>query len=251
MIKIVEKIKPIEHQQILKNKTLLENIWHLRDSRDFEKNLREFYEPDIWFTGEKRVFETYIANNIIKNAKDSIVLCSFLLEKTKITDAILKAVENSIRVYIITASENQLDKIYDLENELEDERVVEHKNLLKTLRKKCLIRTAPHFHAKYILIDPKQETRLGFITSANFTQHAFSKNVEIGLQLNRVQIIDLFNLFCYIFWNESKHEYLVEKTLRSVNKPPTNFFDTPQLNHIISPGMIIDFEKTLKQYIEL
>ena len=250
MIKIVEKIIHIEHQQILKNKTLLENVWHLRDGRDFEKNLLEFYEPDIWFTGKERVFETYIANNIIENAKDSIVLCSFLLEKTKITDAILEAVENSIRVYIITASENQLDKIYDLENELEDERVVEHKNLLKTLRKKCLIRTAPHFHAKYVLIDPKQETRLGFISSANFTQHAFSKNVEIGLQLNQVQIIELFNLFCYIFWNESKHEYLVEETLRSVKKPPNNLFNIPQLSHVISPGMNIDFEKTLKEYIE-
>ena len=246
---MVEKIKSIEHQQILKNTTILNNIWHLRDDNDFKKAMQEFYDPEIWFTGKERAFETHIAKCIME-AKDSIVICSFLLEKTKITEAILKVVENSVRVYIITASENQLDKIYDLENELADERVVEHKNLLKILRKKCLIRTAPHFHAKYVLIDPKQKARVGFISSANFTKHAFSNNVEIGLQLNKDQIIDLFNLFSYIFWHESKHEYLVEQTLRSVKKPPENFINIPRLNHIISPGMNIDFKRTLLDYIK-
>lgn len=249
MIKIIEKLIPIEHQETLKNNTILENVWHLKDDSDFEKKVKEFYEPNIWFTGKKRVFETHIAKNI-KKTKDSIVLCSFLLEKTAITDAILEVVENSVRVYIITASENQLDKIYELESELEDDRIVEHKNLLKILRKKCLIRSAPHFHAKYILIDSKNDSRLGFLSSANFTQHAFTNNVEIGIQLNPDQIIDLFNLFCYIFWNESKHEYLTEKTLRSVKKPPKNFLNAPQLNHIISPGMSIDFEDILKEVIE-
>ena len=73
MIKIVEKIIPIEHQQILKNKTILENVWHLRDSRDFEKNLLEFYEPDIWFTGKERVFETYIAGTPSIAASDAVL----------------------------------------------------------------------------------------------------------------------------------------------------------------------------------
>ena len=249
MIKIVKKIQSIEHQEILHNTTKLENLWYYRDEVDFEKQLKEFYEPGIWFSGKRRVFETHIAKTI-RTAKDSIVLCSFLLETTKVTEAIIKAVENSVRVYIITASENQLDKIYDLENELEDERIVEHKNLLKILRKKCLIRTAPHFHAKYVLIDPKLETRSGFLSSANFTQHAFSNNVEIGQILDPNQICDLYNLFCYNFWYKSEHEYLVEKTLRSVKQTPKNFFNIPKLSCIFSPGMNIDFEDILKDSIK-
>ncbi|KKK61338.1 hypothetical protein LCGC14_3015320, partial [marine sediment metagenome] len=145
--------------------------------------------------------------------------------------------------------ENQLDKIYHLENELEDERIVEHKNLLKKLRKKCLIRTAPHFHAKYVLIDPKLKTHSGFLSSANFTQHAFSNNVEIGQLLDPDQVCDIFNLFCYNFWYESEHEYLVEKTLRSIKPPPKNFFNVPKLSSIFSPGMNLDFEDILKDYI--
>ena len=249
MIKIVEKIQTIEHEEVLQNTTELENLWYFRDKVDFEKHLKEFYEPDTWFTGKKRVFEIYIANKI-KQAKDSIVLCSFLLETTKVTDALLEAVENNVRVYILTASENQLDKIYNLENELDDERVVEHKNLLKLLRKKCLIRTAPHFHAKYVLIDPKLETRLGFLSSANFTQHAFSNNVEIGQLLDQDQICDLFNLFCYNFWYESEHEYLVEKTLRSVKQPPKDFFNNPKLSCLFSPRMNLDFEEILMETIQ-
>lgn len=231
------------------NNTTLDNIWYLRTKNNIKKELKEFHKPDIWFSGKNREFENDISE-YVTNAKDIIVLCSFLLEQTKITEELLKIVTKNVRVYILTASENQLDKIYNLESELEDERITEHKNLLKILRKKCLIRTAPHFHAKYILVDPKKDSRLGFLSSANFTQHAFTNNIEIGLSLNSNQIIDLFNLFCYTFWNESKHEYLVESTLRSVNSPPDNFVDKPNLNYVISPHMNIDFEKTLHEIIE-
>lgn len=245
----MEKLNPIDRSETVINNNILENIWHFRDGHTFEKEMKEFYKPDIWFTDKQGSFETHVAESV-KNARDSIVLCSFLLEKTEITDALLDIINNNVRVYILTASENQIEKIYNLESELEDERIVEHKNLLKILRKKCLIRSAPHFHAKYILVDPKSDSRLGFLTSANFTHHAFTNNIEIGMQLNSNQIIDLFNLFCHVFWNESKHEYLVEDTLSSVKKPPKDYIQSPQLSHIISPRMNIDFENTIKECIE-
>ncbi|KKN11157.1 hypothetical protein LCGC14_1029370 [marine sediment metagenome] len=239
----------VEKKEIIINNHVLEKVWHIAEDKEFREHLQEFYKPDIWFIGRKRIFEKNIAEHI-ENAKEIVIICSFLLEQTEIINAILKIVKNSVRVYIVTASENQLEKSYQLESEIEDERVATHKILLKTLRKKCLIRSAPNFHAKYILIDPKLKSRLGFISSANFTKHALSNNIEIGVQLNEKQISDLFNSFCYTFWYESKHEYLRETSLSAVRYAPIGFIDRPDLTHIICPNSNNDFEFNFKRLIE-
>ncbi len=239
----------VEKKEIIINNHVLEKIWYIAEDKEFKEHLQEFYKPNIWFAGKKRIFEKSIAKHI-ENAKEIVIICSFLLEQTEIIDAILKIVKNSVRVYIITASENQLEKSYQLESELEDERVAAHILLLKNLRKKCLIRSAPNFHAKYILIDPKLNSRLGFISSANFTKHALSSNIEIGVQLNEEQISDLFNSFCYTFWYESKHEYLREASLSAVRDAPIGFIDKPDLTHIICPKSNNDFELNLTRLIK-
>lgn len=239
----------VEKKEIIINNHVLEKIWYIAEDKEFKEHLQEFYKPNIWFAGKKRIFEKRIAK-YIENAKEIVIICSFLLEQTEIIDAILKIVKNSVRVYIITASENQLEKSYQLESEIEDERVAAHILLLKNLRKKCLIRSAPNFHAKYILIDPKLNSRLGFISSANFTKHALSSNIEIGVQLNEEQISDLFNSFCYTFWYESKHEYLREDSLSAVRDAPIGFINKPDLTHIICPKSNNDFELNLTRLIE-
>lgn len=236
-------------ERTIDNPYYLEKIWHLEDSNNFNNSMKEYYPPDIWFIGRNRIFENEISKSIEK-AKELIVICSFLIQETEITKALMKAANKGVRIYILTASEQRLDKDQGRENETENERIEDHKKLLRILKTNCFIRTARHFHAKFILIDPKNESRTGYLSSANFTQHALSNNLEIGIKLNGKQIIDLFNTFCQAFWYEAEHESLSRESLRSVKKIDERLFDKPIINHIFGAKQDIGFKETLEETIE-
>jgi len=238
-----------ENKRTIDNPFHFENIWHLNESEIFDKELKEFYQPDIWFIGENRIFEREIAK-AIDGASDLIVICSFLIQETDITNALLKAAKKGVRIYILTASEQRLEKDQGKENETENERIEDHKKLISTLKAKCFIRTARHFHAKYVLIDPKEESRTGYLSSANFTQHALANNLEIGIKLDGKQIIELFNTFCQVFWNEAEHESLSRESLRSVKKLQEKVFETPEVNVVFTTKLGKGFRKILEEKIQ-
>jgi len=227
----------------------LEKFWYIDGSDLFENKMKEFYPPDVWFIGKNKTFEMELVKAIEK-ANELIIVCSFLIQETGITEAILKAEKKGVRVYILTASEHRLEKDQAKENETDNERIEDHKELLRILTKKCFIRTARHFHAKFILIDPKSENRIGYLSSANFTQNALSKNLEIGIKLNNNQIIDLFNTFCQSFWFEAEHESLSQESLRSVRKINENLIQKPRIEHIFGAKQELDFREALEKAIE-
>ncbi len=237
-------MNPVSSEEMIQNDIEIHNWWKVDSIKEFQNQLKEQYKGDIWFTGNNRSFERKIASSI-DEAKEMIVVSSFLLQQTKITDALLLASRRGVRVYIITASENQLEAQDRAESELDAEKIEEHKSLLESLRKRCLIRTAPHFHAKYILIDPRSNDCDGYMTSANLTQKALSKNVEIGLKLNHEQIRDLFNLFCFIFWKESSHEYLIKGSLRKLHDVKDNTLKPIKHPSIIAPRKVPDFKEAI------
>jgi len=237
------------NKKIIDNPFYLENIWYIDKSSNFDEKMAEFYPPDIWFIGKNQIFEKEISKAIDK-AKELIVVCSFLIQETEITDALLKAAKKGVRIYILTASEQRLDKDQGKENETENERIEDHKKLLRTLKTKCFIRTAQHFHAKYVIIDPKNESRTGYLSSANFTQHALKNNLEISIKLNEKQIIDLFNTFCHVFWYQAEHESLSRESLRSVKNIDEHIFDKPKNLNIFGAKQDIDFKTTLEKTIE-
>lgn len=237
------------NEKTIENPFYLEKIWHIDESSNFDNKMKEFYPPDIWFIGKNRIFEKEISK-AIKNAKELVIITSFLIQETNITAALLTAAKKGVKIYILTASEQRLEKDQGKENETENERIEDHKKLLRILKTKCFIRTARHFHAKYVLIDPKNENRTGYLSSANFTQHALSNNLEIGIKLNEKQIIDLFNTFCQAFWYEAEHESLSRESLRSVKKINERLFDKPKINHIFGAKQNIGFKETLEETIE-
>lgn len=249
-IKTVEDQYPIvEKSKTLQNSSILPNIWEFPKKANFSESYKEFYSPDLWFIGKKREFENAIAK-AIRDANELVIICSFLLQETEIIEAAL-SVCSKAKVYIITASENRLNSANRSDEGLEEEKIKDHLELLQKLKKRALIRTASNFHAKFVLIDPKHKNqRKGFLSTANLTQHALANNVEMGIGLNSRQIIDLFNLFCSVFWHKSEHELLTRSQLQvtqsvSVQEIPEQVI----LQHIISPGTNLDFKSTLIKII--
>ncbi len=242
-------IKPKSSEDTIINPYSLEKCWFVKDNTVFKQNFVETYKPDIWFSGEERKFVKEVVSSI-ENAKELIILSSFILQKTDITDALLRISKSNVRIYIITASENLLENLATTENEHEGERIREHIELLRTLKDRCLIRTAHHFHAKYILIDPRTENRVGYFSSANFTERALSENVEAQIKLNATQIVDIFNLSCQKFWFESEHEYIGKTSLKSVKEIQKSIFEFPEIKKVFCPNQKLDFQETLLDLIK-
>lgn len=251
MVKISPDSFPsIFKEKIIENTKLLSNCWRSPQNSNFQASYQEFYSPDLWLIGPQRKFEKAIAQTI-KNAREMVIICSFLLQDTEIIQAALGLAGN-VRIYIITASENRLNEANFRKEGLEEERIKDHIKLLEKLKHRCLIRTASHFHAKFVLVDPKNPThRKGFLSTANLTQHALANNVEMGLRLNDSQVIDLFNLFCTTFWHQSEHELLTQSQLKFTRKISEEEIPLEvTLQHVFSPKASLDFESTLLHLIQ-
>ena len=108
--------------------------------------------------------------NAVHQAKDMICLSSFLLQSTHITDALFEVAERGIRVYVLTAPENRLSREPEDMSEYDRDVVKEHIALLDEFAGKILVRVAQHFHAKFILVDPKSTDARGFLLTANLTK---------------------------------------------------------------------------------
>jgi len=155
-------------------------------------------------------FRTLLLNSI-KNAKQTIMMCSFILSDPDIIDSLLKASERGVRCYLLFSTEAQLSKEYKKEqSEFDEKTLKEHKQMLDRLAGKILARTCDHLHAKFLLVDYGNPEQKGFISTANFTKEALTRNQELGVILSDSEINFLFNFFVLGFWVESKNE-LVRK----------------------------------------
>ncbi len=138
----------------------------------------------------------------VDNASHQIFLCSFLLADNDLTVSLENAANRGVRVYLMMASEAQLGK-EDLDKDYNYEHVKQHKDMLKRLEKKVLIRDADHLHAKLLVTDPFDGGK-AFLSTANFTKEALERNQELGVELPSANA--LFSIFRYGFWNEAKRE---------------------------------------------
>ncbi len=143
----------------------------------------------------------------IKSAKHTVMLCSFILSDTRIIKSIINASERGVRCYLLFSTDAQLEKEYkDEQSDFDKKTLEEHKMMLSKLTGKVLARTSEHLHAKFLLIDPTTENKKGFLSTANFTKEALTRNQEIGIILDKDETSSLFNLFRKGFWLESKQE---------------------------------------------
>jgi cardiolipin synthase A/B len=198
---------------------VLETVWLNRDIKD--DRLKEVYGKGdrIFITGpETKLLDHLI--KMVKNAKAMVCVSSFLLQKTGLTEALLAAAERGVNVYMLSASEKDMKKSEEEMDERDRKRIPEHKELLDSMAGHILVRTAPHFHAKFLLTDPKSGNYEGFLMSCNATEDAFKgNNIDIGIKLTKEEVNCVFSQFIKGFWYEANHELMVKGTLKEVGRP--------------------------------
>lgn len=138
---------------------------------------------------------------MIDDAENIVCMSSFLIQESDVTKALLRAAESGVRVYILTARDEDLKKAPEQLMEDEMPRIEEHRKLLNDMAGKVLVRTAPDFHAKFILADPFEETGKGVLMTCNATVGAMTgDNVETAMVLTRDEVKSLFAQFVFGFW---------------------------------------------------
>jgi cardiolipin synthase len=153
----------------------------------------------------------------IRSAREVVLVASFLLSDHKITEALLSLADD-VRLYVLTASEIHLTKVLQDDSHFDQQRIDEHRALLDRLAQRGVVRTASHFHAKFLVVDPHSAPR-GWISTANFNP-ALTDSVELGVELKTADAEALAGWFNRIFWSEADHELRKAGALQPVNPSP-------------------------------
>ena len=143
---------------------------------------------------------------IVRGAREVVCLCSFLLSEEGIHRALLSAAENGVRVYVLTASREQLERMPKDEERSRD-RIAEHQRRLDELAGRVLVRCSNRFHAKFVLADPRGEQPRGLLSTANLNP-ALLTNVELGVAMGADDVRVAFGFFCKAFWSHAANELL-------------------------------------------
>jgi len=194
-------IKPRSIKKVVPNEGILPPCWLRVNPTEllFEENLNN----QLYCVGPNHEFHRKLINCIV-SATNVILLSSFLLTDRDILDALLDAWKRKVRIYILTATENQINKIVREDDNFSQDMHKYHKEFLDKIAGKAILRTAKHFHAKFVVADPEIGGE-GWLSTANFNK-AVIDAVEIGLRLSADQIKSLHKWFSFVFWNEAKHE---------------------------------------------
>ena len=145
------------------------------------------------------------------------MLSSFLLADKELADAIQRAAERGVRVYVLLASEAHLGR-KEPEKEFNKSCLEQHKSMLNRLAGYALFRSAPHFHAKVVVIDPDTASA-GILLTANLTTEALERNEELGVELSSAEVIEVSGYLKWAMWESAEHE-LIDPTDRfRVTKP--------------------------------
>lgn len=164
-------------------------------------------------SGRNRQVAVRVAK-LISRANRLAVVGSFLLADTEVVDAILAAAKRGVRVYLLLASEARLGKEPG-DGEFEQRVYAEHKDLLRELAGHVLVRSAPHFHAKFVLIDPS-DAPAGMLLTANLTREALERNEELAIDLRADEVRDATALVRWAMWEAAEHELIDGKDFHPV-----------------------------------
>lgn len=141
---------------------------------------------------------------MIGAAQEMVVLCSFLLASNRLTDALEAAARRGVRVYMMLASEARLGQERE-EDDFSKHCREHHEEMLRRLAPHAMIRSAAHYHAKTVLIDPKHPNAQGWLLTANITDEALSRNEELGLRLTSDEVHSVFAELRHAYWERAEH----------------------------------------------
>ncbi len=187
---------------------------------------RDIHLPPTWFetlsqqstvsewgqkvhqSGKKRQVANHLIS-LLSQAQEKVVLASFLFADQEIEDALLTAAKRGVRVYVLVASEARLGS-EEGEGEFDKKVLAQHKEMLSRLGGYVLFRSAPHFHAKVVLIDP--ETRpAGMLLTANLTYEALGRNDELAITLSTDEVSEVTAYVRWAMWESAEHELVDPK----------------------------------------
>ena len=168
---------------------------------------------------------------LLASAKQKVVVSSFLIADREVEDAILAAAKRRVRVYVMLASEARLDDEPG-DGEFERRVLAEHKDMLGRLGGWVLIRSAPHFHAKLVLVDP-EASPAGMLLTANLTKEALGRNEELAVVLRPDEVKEAAELVRWAMWEDAKHELVEPGNFRAV-KPIGSVGHPAPLPHVLA-----------------
>lgn len=152
---------------------------------------------------------------LLNQATKMAVVCSFLIADSELEAAINATAERGVRVYVMLASEARLGREPD-QGEFDKITHEHHKAMLKTLGKSVLFRTAEHFHAKAVLIDPYTKPA-GVLLTANLTKEALTRNEELAVRLSPAQVEGIAGYLRWAMWQTAQHELLDGRDFKAAN----------------------------------
>lgn len=159
-------------------------------------------------SGSER-FVTHRLCQLLAMAQDKVIVASFLLADKDIEDALLAAAQRGVRVYVLLASETHLAR-EESEEEFAKTVLEHHEALLARLAGQVLFRSAPHFHAKMLLVDPDSAPS-GVLLTANLTSEALTRNEELAVELSKAEVGEALALLGWAMWEFAEHELLEPK----------------------------------------
>ncbi len=170
----------------------------------------------VYESGRGREMASAVVS-LLAQAQEKAVVSSFLLADQMVEDAILAAARRGVRVYVLLASEARLGR-EEGEGEF-DKRVLEqHKTMLTRLGGHALFRSAPHFHAKVVVIDP--DTRpAGLLLTANLTSEALERNEELAVTLSAAEVAEVTGFLKWAMWESAEHELVDPKDRFKATRP--------------------------------
>ena len=200
------------------------------------------------FAVPKNSYLIGLISRLIESSSEVVCLSSFLLQDSPVIDSILKVAEKGVRVYILTAGEDDL-KVTEEDDTKPLERVEEFRKLLGKLSDKVLLRTGD-FHAKFLLIDPALKGRKGMMLTSNMTVDALSgSNMELAVFLTPDEVTSFFNQFIIGFWTLSRHELRNGRLQEFAEKEYTPEVKSAQINHPNTCGEIRTIRETALELI--
>jgi cardiolipin synthase A/B len=166
---------------------------------------REVISAGVWRTGPQLRFRQELVT-ALDAATEIVLLSSFLLADERLADAMLRAAQRGVRVYVLTASEQRIGKVVRDDETFEQRMADQHKKLLERLAGNVRLRSAEHIHAKFLVIDPRSPTGArAWISTANFNK-ALEDSIELGVKLDAAGARALAVCFQWAFWCEAERE---------------------------------------------
>jgi cardiolipin synthase len=172
---------------------------------------------------------------IIEGAREVVLISSFLFADAATERALLEVAKRGVRVYLLVATEARLDKEIRTDDSFGQKTVEEHKRLLDRLAGWVYVRSAEHFHAKFVVADPKSQPR-GVLLTANLTREALMRNHELGVRLGPDEARALAALFIWAFWESAQRELLAAGSLPPVTAAKRISLPPPAANIVATAG---------------